>query len=108
MGDIIDPKSSNMNISTFDAVQAVKYTIRARGMSATVMFKIEDEKFGPVDRRLCQNIRPAEGRNKEQRADQRAREKEKPVGVWLQKSILKGTRQDNLTRRNRSSAEVCS
>ena len=28
MGDVIDPKSSRMDIKTYDAIQSVKYTLR--------------------------------------------------------------------------------
>ncbi|KAJ8366721.1 hypothetical protein AAFF_G00344980 [Aldrovandia affinis] len=69
MGDIIDSKSANMNISTFDAIQTAKYYMKSRGMTATMMFKREEEKFGPVDRKLCQNMRAAGGRDKAQRAE---------------------------------------
>lgn len=67
--DIITPKSSNMNISTFNAIQTAKYYMKSRGMTATMMFKREDEKFGPVDRKLCRNMRTAGGRDKAQRAE---------------------------------------
>ena len=33
---------SNMNISTFDATQTVKYAMTFRGMTATMKFKRED------------------------------------------------------------------
>ncbi|KAJ8367177.1 hypothetical protein AAFF_G00324560 [Aldrovandia affinis] len=68
-GDIIDSKSANMNISTFDAIQTAKYYMKSRGMTATMMFKREEEKFGPVDRKLCQNMRASGGRDKAQRAE---------------------------------------
>lgn len=69
MGDIIDPKSSNMNISTFDAIQTAKYAMKSRGITSTMMFKREDVKCGPVDRRLCQNMRSAGRRDKAQREE---------------------------------------
>ncbi|KAJ4925581.1 hypothetical protein JOQ06_018307 [Pogonophryne albipinna] len=69
MGDIIDPKSSRMNIATLDAIQTAKYAMKSRGMTATMMFKREDEKFGPVDRTLCRNMRSAARRDKAQREE---------------------------------------
>ncbi|KAK5929998.1 hypothetical protein CgunFtcFv8_011184 [Champsocephalus gunnari] len=69
MGDTLDPKSSRMNIATLDAIQTAKYAMKSRGMTATMMFKREDEKFGPVDRILCRNMRSAARRDKAQREE---------------------------------------
>ncbi|KAJ4921189.1 hypothetical protein JOQ06_025912, partial [Pogonophryne albipinna] len=46
-----------------------KYAMKSRGMTATMMFKREDEKFGPVDRTLCRNMRSAARRDKAQREE---------------------------------------
>ncbi|RXN16699.1 butyrophilin 2 isoform X2 [Labeo rohita] len=45
MGDVIDKKSANMRISTFNAVQTVKYTLRSRRRTGITMFKREDVKL---------------------------------------------------------------
>ncbi|KAK6320350.1 hypothetical protein J4Q44_G00094570 [Coregonus suidteri] len=67
MNDIIDTGSTNMNISTFNAIQAVKYTLQSRQKTAVEMFKRDDARFGEVDRRLCRNIRSAGTVDKTQR-----------------------------------------
>ena len=74
-----------MKISTFDAVQTVKYVLRSRGKTGIGMFKREDINMGPVDKTLCQNIRAA-GREKgqdRQREEDRGKAEE-AGGVWLQ------------------------
>lgn len=43
--------------------------MKSRGLTATLMFKREDEKFGPVDQKLCQNMRAAGVGDKAQRAE---------------------------------------
>ncbi|XP_052464897.1 uncharacterized protein LOC128021632 [Carassius gibelio] len=62
MGDVIDAKRSSMKISTFDAVQTVKYVLRSRGKTGISMFKRAD-----IDKTLCQNIRVAGRRDKTDR-----------------------------------------
>ncbi|KAJ8346615.1 hypothetical protein SKAU_G00280160 [Synaphobranchus kaupii] len=77
MGDIIDPRSTSMNIATFSATQTVKYTLQSRKQNAVEMFSRDDVKFGAVDRRLCSNINSAGTRDKAQRQNKlfRARER---------------------------------
>ncbi|KAI9528668.1 hypothetical protein NQZ68_018906 [Dissostichus eleginoides] len=58
-----------MNIATLDAIQTAKYAMKSRGKTATMMFKREDEKLGPVDRTLCRNMRSAARRDKAQREE---------------------------------------
>ena len=65
--DLTDTKRSNMKISTFDAVQTVKYVLRSRGKTGIGMFKRDDINMGPVDKTLCQNIRAAGRRDKTDR-----------------------------------------
>ncbi|CAM4714558.1 unnamed protein product [Leuciscus chuanchicus] len=67
MGDVIDAKRANMKISTFDAVQTVKYVLRSRGKTGISMFRRDDINMGPVDKTLCQNIRNAGRRDKTDR-----------------------------------------
>lgn len=67
MGNIIDQKSTSMKISTFSAVQTVKYTLQNRKQTGVEMFKTDDTKFGEVDRRLCANICGAGSKDKRQR-----------------------------------------
>ncbi|XP_073715805.1 uncharacterized protein [Misgurnus anguillicaudatus] len=76
MVNVIDSKRSNMKISTFDAVQTVKYVLKSRGKTGIDMFKPEDIKMGPVDTTLCQNIRAAGRRDKTDR-EKRMKAKQK-------------------------------
>ncbi|KAK5913132.1 hypothetical protein CesoFtcFv8_002946 [Champsocephalus esox] len=48
-----------MNVSTFNAIKTVKYTLQSRGKTAVQLFRREDVKFGEVDRTLCRNINSA-------------------------------------------------
>ncbi|CAL8371647.1 unnamed protein product [Gadus morhua 'NCC'] len=82
MGDIIDPKSSNMAIPTFNAFQTVKYTLKSGNMSATQIFKRDDPKYGKLDQRLCQNIKTAGARDAARRQKNRisAMERAKEYG----------------------------
>lgn len=66
MNDIIDHRSGNMNVSTFNAIQTVKYTLQSREKTAVEFFRRDDNKYGEVDRTLCKNIRSAGTTNKKQ------------------------------------------
>lgn len=59
MNEVIDERSGNMNVETFNAIQTVKYTLRSRGQTAMQMFQRSDVKFGEVDRIMCRNINNA-------------------------------------------------
>ncbi|XP_034534681.1 uncharacterized protein LOC117809114 [Notolabrus celidotus] len=59
MNNVIDQRSGNMNVSTFNAIQTVKYTLQSRKKTAVELFRREDAKFGEVDRTLCKNINSA-------------------------------------------------
>ncbi|KAF3860132.1 hypothetical protein F7725_000387 [Dissostichus mawsoni] len=48
MNEVIDQRSGNMNVPTFNAIQT--------GKTAVQLFRREDVKFGEVDRTLCKNI----------------------------------------------------
>lgn len=66
MNDVIDQRSGNMNVETFNAIQTVKYTLQSRGKTAVQLFRREDLKFGEVDRALCKNINSAAATYKHQ------------------------------------------
>ena len=87
MGDIIDPKSSNMNISTFNTIQTTKYAMKSGGMTATTMFQRAD--VGAVDktvRKDLQKMRSAGRNDKAQREEmllERGRKQHAhPAGAW--------------------------
>lgn len=56
MGDIMDPKSSNMAVETYNSIQTVKYFIKSRETTATKLFRRDDFLYGPVDRQLTRNM----------------------------------------------------
>ncbi|XP_055031854.2 uncharacterized protein [Misgurnus anguillicaudatus] len=64
MSEIIDSRSSSMNISTLSAIQTVKHTLLTRKQTALQMFKRENLKYGPVDQRMCHNIMSAGTKDK--------------------------------------------
>lgn len=66
MNDVIDQRSGNMNVETFNANQTVKYTLQSRGKTAMQLFRREDVKFGEVDRTMCKNINTAAATYKHQ------------------------------------------
>lgn len=70
-----------MNISTFDAVQTVKYVLRSRGKTGIAMFKRDDINMGPVDKTLCRNIRTAGRRDKTDR-EKRMEAKQKRLAEY--------------------------
>ncbi|KAF3837635.1 hypothetical protein F7725_009403 [Dissostichus mawsoni] len=74
MNEVIDQRSGNMNVPTFNAIQTVKYTLQSRGKTAVQLFRREDVKFGEVDRTLCKNINSAAATYKRQ---QKMNQKEK-------------------------------
>ncbi|TKS69503.1 hypothetical protein D9C73_003568 [Collichthys lucidus] len=67
MNKVLDNKSGNMNITTCDAIQTVKYNHLARGKSAVELFRRENVRYGEVDRVLCKNIQTAGTTDKCQR-----------------------------------------
>ncbi|XP_034058946.1 uncharacterized protein LOC117537731 isoform X2 [Gymnodraco acuticeps] len=66
MNEIIDQRSGNMNVPKCNAIQTVKYTLQSRGKTAVQLFRMEDVKFGEVDRTLCKNIKSAAATYKRQ------------------------------------------
>lgn len=64
MGNVIDERSTSMNISTFSAIQTIKYTLQCRKQCGVEMFRRDDVKFAAVNRWLCGNIRSAGTRDK--------------------------------------------
>ncbi|XP_051512226.1 uncharacterized protein LOC127416743 [Myxocyprinus asiaticus] len=105
MGDIIDPRSTSMNIATFSAIQTVKYTLQSRKQCAIEMFSRDDVKFGTVDRRLCSNINSAGTRDKAQRQKNLLRVRERRMEFDCQPSTnaaekrLEDEEEENVARK---------
>ena len=56
MGDIIDEKSGRTSMTTFNALQTVKYALKSSGKSALEYFRRENIKRTPVDKQLISNM----------------------------------------------------
>lgn len=105
MGDIMDPRSTSMYISTFSAIQTVKYTLMSRKQSAVEMFSRDDARYGAVDKSLCRNVITA-GRDKAQRLIKlhKARERKMELQCQPTTSTVAGIRKqvveaENLARK---------
>ena len=64
MGAVVDPRCSRMSVSTYSAIQTVKYAVRASGRSAVECFQRKDSKFTPVNYELCRLMRSASSARK--------------------------------------------
>lgn len=49
MGDVLDRKSNRMHVSTFSAIQSVKYGLKASNMTAIQSFSRKDKLRSPVN-----------------------------------------------------------
>lgn len=89
--NVIDQRSGNMNVPTFNAIQTVKYTLQSRGKTAMQLFRRDDVKFGEVDRTLCKNINSAAATYKRQ---QKMNQKEKQHGSQASGSAQQAKKQN--------------
>lgn len=67
MGDIIDQKSTNMNMATFNAIHTTKYVLRSRTLTVIQMLQRDNVKLSKVDKGLCKNIHTVGTKDKDQR-----------------------------------------
>lgn len=70
MKDILKTKSGNMLISTFSAIQTVKYSLRSRNTRAVECFQRKDVLHTPVDPALVKAIRDSASKHKKHRQKQ--------------------------------------
>ena len=98
MGEILDPGSSRMDISTYAAMQTVRYTLVDNGMTAVQYFKRKDPVREPVAKGLALKMQAAwrvnEGRreaNKDTRMERRTQ-----LGASLGKKTSKRTEKEKL------------
>ena len=63
MGDILDKNSGRTNMTTYSAIQSIKYSLQARQPLAknrsVSMFSRKDRLYSPVDSKLTRNMRNA-------------------------------------------------
>ncbi|CAL4074530.1 unnamed protein product, partial [Meganyctiphanes norvegica] len=62
MGDILDSRSFNLHIDTYNSYQTVQYYLRARGTKAIDMFIREKPHESPIDSELCNKIQTSSSR----------------------------------------------
>lgn len=77
MNSIITPGSSRMNVSTFNAIQSVKYHLMGEKKSAVEYFAKKDFLHEPVNKRLVQNLKSSHSSYKEELAAKRQLNKKK-------------------------------
>jgi hypothetical protein len=91
MGDVIDKRSSRMNIETYDSIQTVKYALLAKERNAVQHFQKEDYLHDHVDVNLCNNLRSAYSKYKAVQEEKREKTEKKKLKYKLKqgKSITK-------------------
>ncbi|XP_072042205.1 uncharacterized protein, partial [Amphiura filiformis] len=57
MGNVLDHSKGQMNVSTFAAIQTIKYHIKSSKKSSLQYFKRKDHLYDPVNTRVCKNLR---------------------------------------------------
>ena len=62
MKNIMNCKTSRVNLPTFDAKQTIRYELASSGKSAVQYFQREDIVFSPVNRELMANMKKAHSR----------------------------------------------
>ena len=78
MGQVLDPQSSRLNVTSLSAIQTIKYSLKASGESATKFFRRDRVALDPVDGRLSANMRSSYAEyKKEQEAALREKEEKK-------------------------------
>ena len=87
MGDVIDIRSTRMNIETYSKYQTVKYFLKARNTTAVEMFKRKDILHEAVDRKLCINMKKSASEYKRVLEEKKA-EKEKRIKMMNLKRNL--------------------
>ena len=64
MDMIMDKRSCNMSVDTYNAYQTTQYYFRARNATPVQEFYREDHLNGPIDSELCNNMMESASRNK--------------------------------------------
>ncbi|KAL8588059.1 hypothetical protein ACOMHN_012097 [Nucella lapillus] len=96
MSEVLDAKANRMAVSTFSAIQTVKYALQSSGQSAVACFYRKDKLYTPVNKKLCQLMRGAWKKHKEEQAAQREIEEAKRTALSLQKQKLVSKQQAKL------------
>lgn len=83
MGDLMNEKSGHMTSETYQALQTIRFHLKAKGQSAVEAFKKKDPVRDPVCKRLCVHMKNAyKGRqDRQQRNKAVATDKRERVGA---------------------------
>ena len=83
MNDIINPKTNRLKISTFAAIQDVKYHLKTQQKTSIELYTREDIHRSPVDKSMMFHLQTAYGRHtrKERARNEAKAAKEKSIGV---------------------------
>ena len=93
MGNIMDPKSNRMAVSTLSAIQTVRYSLQGSRKSAVDCFKRPDKQFSPINRALCQNMRSARKRDKAEKKEEKEKKEKEKVALSLKLTRLESKKQ---------------
>ena len=104
MGDIIDIRSTRMNIATFSAIQTVKYGLMSRKMTALECFRKGDVKHDPIDGHLCRNFKTAAAAYAREKKEKKQQKEDKLTLVRLQQEKVDSRAQQK--RRQEQAAKV--
>ncbi|GBO44976.1 hypothetical protein AVEN_173335-1 [Araneus ventricosus] len=85
MNNIITPGTSSMNVSTFSAIQTIKYELLSQNETAVNLFNKAEFLSEPVDKELCKNLRQSAKLHKEEQKKNLALKEEKERKLQLQK-----------------------
>ena len=98
MGDIIDIRSTRMNIATFSAMQTVKHCLNSRKMTALEYFRKGDVKHDKVDGHLCRNFKTAAAAYAEEKKQKKQQKEEALTRVRLQQERVESRVQQKSAR----------
>ncbi|XP_064607853.1 uncharacterized protein LOC135472323 [Liolophura sinensis] len=91
MNDVIDAKSGRLNIETYQAIQNIKYGLKASGKSAVEYFKKRDHLHDKVDHTLVRNVKRSFSQYKAILEEKKsvATEKQKQLYIRAQSTLTK-------------------
>ena len=90
MGQVLDPQSSRLNVTSLSAIQTIKYSLKASGESATKYFSRDRVALDPVDGRLSANMRSSYAEyKKEQEASLWEKEKKQQLAAKSEEAASK-------------------
>ena len=75
MNNIICPKTNRLDVSTFGAIQTVKYVLQASHQTAIERYQRKDKLKSPVDTHLCNHMQTAYRRHKKKQVEKQSKKK---------------------------------